>query len=228
MSQTPCYRWSDNDTIDYTPPTNPVNAGDVVLLGNVVTMAMLPIAVGVLGALQARGTFICPKDGSVFAAGDPVYWNPAGSPTVGTALSGAMTSTTEGNELAGYAVLPQLTGDATVTVYLSSGPKAPGVLTTETVAALGTNQATAAPIGLGFTLVTGANATVGVELPVAPAGAVCEVKNGAAAALLVYPPAGGTINGIAANGALSMAANTSAVFRSLNGTAWYTIPLVPS
>jgi len=98
-----------------------------------------------------------------------------------------------------------------------------------TLAATGTNLATAAQLVAGFTSVTAADGTVGVKLPATPAaGTVVIVKNVAAAVLKVYPDAAATINAIAANGAISMAASVPAVFIADSATQWYTIPLLPS
>ena len=103
-----------------------------------------------------------------------------------------------------------------------------GVGTAQAATAVGTNQATAAQLLTGFSLVAGADATVGVKLPVAAAKLVCFVKNNANAVLKVYPGTDDAINAIAANGAFSMAAYTSAIFVSFDATTWYSFPLVAS
>jgi hypothetical protein len=103
--------------------------------------------------------------------------------------------------------------------------------TLATVAATGTNAATAAPITTGTTNVTGADGTKGVILPAGATGAFSSwalVLDNAAAVLKVYPPTGGTINGLSANAALSVAANCPALFFSISATAWFTLPLLPS
>jgi hypothetical protein len=83
----------------------------------------------------------------------------------------------------------------------------------------------------GFNLVTGADATKGALLPTPYDGMeVIVVNSDAANAILkVYPTTGKAINAIAANGAISMAAKASAIFKYLASTGiWYTIPKVPS
>jgi predicted RecA/RadA family phage recombinase len=70
-----------------------VAAGAVVLIGNKVMISKRAISANVKGALHVKGVFRFPKDASVFAAGDAVYWNPTGNPVGGTAGSGAATST---------------------------------------------------------------------------------------------------------------------------------------
>lgn len=98
------------------------------------------------------------------------------------------------------------------------------------VAAAGSAQGDAAAIATGITWVTGANAMKGVKLPAAAAGLICIVKNDdtANAVLKVYPNTDDTINALAANAALSMAAKTACLFACLDGTAWFTVPLLPS
>ena len=98
-----------------------------------------------------------------------------------------------------------------------------------TLAATGTNLATAAQLVAGFTSVTGADATVGVKLPATPAaGTVVIIKNVAAAVLNVYPDAAATINAIGSHAAIALAASVSAIFIADSTTQWYTIPLLPS
>jgi hypothetical protein len=97
-----------------------------------------------------------------------------------------------------------------------------------TVAAAGSSQTDAAAVGQGFTLVSGANNAKGAKLPTAVAGALCIIKNNAAADLLVYPNSSDKINGASANAALTMVDNTSAIFVAYDDTDWYTIPLLPS
>ena len=97
-----------------------------------------------------------------------------------------------------------------------------------TVPAFGTVQADAAVITAGFTLVSGADATVGVKLPAAAAGVVCVVKNNAAAVLKVWPNTDDAVNAVAANSNYVLAASTSAVFVAYDATTWYTVPLLAS
>lgn len=114
MAQTPATRYvSEGDGIDYTP-SSAITGGDVNVLNGMVTIAEIDIASGKQGALVVEGLFKTPKDTSVFALGDPVYWNPTGSPVVGTASSGAATSTVGDYALMGVAVAAAATGDSTV------------------------------------------------------------------------------------------------------------------
>lgn len=97
-----------------------------------------------------------------------------------------------------------------------------------TVAATGSLQSDAAAIAVGFTLVSGADATKGVKLPAAAAGKICYVKNNAAAILKVWPSTGDGINAIAVDSNIAMASLTAAIFYAYDATTWYTIPLLPS
>ena len=231
MSQTPAIYKHVGDEVNYTPASTAVNGGDVLVFGSRVYVAPTDIAVGQVGALASRGVFYVPKDGSSFAAGDAVYWNPTGSPTVGTAGTGCATSTRQGAVLMGL-VTPAgaaAAGAANVEVSL-------GVATgnnresTETVAAAGTTQATATPVFDGLSWVTGANAAAGVILPTAIPGMQCEIKNddAANAILLVYPATGAKINAAAANAAFSMPAKSSCRLIAYSATQWFSIPLLPS
>lgn len=98
-----------------------------------------------------------------------------------------------------------------------------------TVAAAGSVLADAAQLTASVCKVTAADGTKGVKLPAVPAaGTLMIIRNASASALKVWPDAAATINAIAANGAISMAANTSALFWADSTTQWYTLPLLPS
>lgn len=118
QTQTPSIRYQQNsDLLDVTPNAD-IWPGDVVLKGSLVCVSTEYIPANTRGSVAYAGVFKCPKDTSVFADGAAVYWAATGSPVSGTASSGAMTSTSSGNTLAGYAVAAALTGDAFVTVRL--------------------------------------------------------------------------------------------------------------
>lgn len=107
------------------------------------------------------------------------------------------------------------------------------IIDVQVLAATGSGQGDAAAItvdSMGLVHVTGADATKGVILPAAAAGKVVTIKNADAAnaVLKVYPATDDAINAIAANSALSMAAKTCATFRAIDGTTWFTEPLLPS
>lgn len=98
------------------------------------------------------------------------------------------------------------------------------------VAAAGSVLADAAQLYPGFTVVTGANGTLGVKLPAVPiVGTVVIIKGTTAGVLKVWPDAAATINAIGSNGAMSLASGVvPAIFIAKSTTQWYTLPLLPS
>lgn len=100
--------------IDYTPGSA-VAAGDVVVQGELVGIAKLPIAAGAAGALAVAGVFDFAKatgGGTAITAGAMVYWD-AGAQV-------ATTSTGQGaNKLLGKCVRAASNSDTTVRVLLS-------------------------------------------------------------------------------------------------------------
>ncbi len=98
------------------------------------------------------------------------------------------------------------------------------------VAAAGSTVSDAAQLSSGFTVVTGANGTLGVKLPATPAaGTIVIIKGTTAGVLKVWPDAAATINAIGSNGAISLASGAvPAIFIAKSSTQWYTIPLLPS
>lgn len=123
----------------------------------------------------------------------------------------------------------KLTGDQTIAGVktFSSMPVWP---VNADVAAAGSVLADAAQLSTGFTVVTGANGTVGVKLPATPAaGSVVIIKGTTAGVLKVWPDAAATINAIGSNGAISLASGAvPAIFIAKSTTQWYTLPLLPS
>ena len=98
------------------------------------------------------------------------------------------------------------------------------------VTATGSTAADAAQLYAGFTVVTGANGTLGVILPQVPkVGTVVIIKGVTNGVLKVWPDTAATINGIGSNGAISLASGLiPAIFIASSATQWYTIPLLPS
>jgi len=97
------------------------------------------------------------------------------------------------------------------------------------VAAAGSVQGDATALLEGFQVVTGADGTKGVKLPVAVAGAVVIIKGTTSAVLKVWPNTGAAINAVAANSAMSLASGViPAIFIAKSATQWYTLPLLPS
>lgn len=121
-----------------------------------------------------------------------------------------------------------LTGAVTAPGGITGSVTGNLIVPTATVAATGTNQGNAAAIATGFTLVSGADGTKGVLLPVAAAGLVCIVKNGAAAVLKIWPASGDAINALSVDAAFSVAASVGLLLVAYDATTWYSVPLLPS
>lgn len=99
----------EGDAIDYTPAAN-VAAGDVVVQGDLVGVARMDIAAGVLGALAVFGVFDFPKvAATAITTGTLVYWDNAAK---------VATPTASGNKLIGKAVRDAAAADATVRALL--------------------------------------------------------------------------------------------------------------
>lgn len=101
------------DSIDYTPVAAAVNAGDIVVIGDIVGVAKLDIAVGELGALAVVGVYDVVKatsEGSAISAGAKLFWN-AGDQIVTTVAAG--------NVYMGEAIRAAIATDETVRVRLN-------------------------------------------------------------------------------------------------------------
>lgn len=97
------------------------------------------------------------------------------------------------------------------------------------VAGAGTVIGDAAPILTGFTVITGANGTLGWLLPVTTGGDVVIVKGTTAGVAKIWPQTGAQINAVGASTAMSLASGViPAIFISISATQWYTLPLLPS
>lgn len=97
--------------------------------------------------------------------------------------------------------------------------------TVDTVAAAGTNQATGALLAIGLNLVTGADGTKAVVLPVAGAAGkrVRVYSTVATNGLPIFPAVGGAINGGSTNAAITIEGKTFAHLESINATDWAAI-----
>jgi predicted RecA/RadA family phage recombinase len=97
--------------LDYTPSAA-VAAGDVVVLGDLVTVAPVAIAANKLGAVAVEGVFELPKASGAISQGVIVYWD---------ATNSNITTTAGSNKRAGKAAYAQASGDTTVKVLLNQG-----------------------------------------------------------------------------------------------------------
>ena len=101
----------DGSSIDYTPGSA-VTAGAVVVQGELVGVAKVPIPANTLGALAVEGVFDFPKatgGGTAITAGANCYWN-AGAQQA--------TTTATGNKLIGKCVRAAADADTTVRIRL--------------------------------------------------------------------------------------------------------------
>lgn len=89
------------------------------------------------------------------------------------------------------------------------------------VAAAGANQGNATALTSRRNVVTAADGTKGVRLPVMTAGDSIHVINNNAAVLKVYPSTGATINALAANAAFSLGPGREAIFEASSATQLY-------
>lgn len=120
---------------------------------------------------------------------------------------------------------PNITGGA----YAGSVAATVFSVTPGSIAAAGTDNTNATLITTTGVVVTAGDGTKGAILPAFVGGYFVFVKNGANAILKIYPPSGAAINALTATtGAISLAANVSAIFWFYSATQIYTIPLLPS
>lgn len=98
---------ADGDKLDYTP-ASAVAAGDIVVLGSLVTMAERAIAANELGAVLTNGIVTGPcLTGATGAQGDAIKWY---------SVSGVFHASTGTN--AGYLARARAAADTTVSVLL--------------------------------------------------------------------------------------------------------------
>ena len=212
------------DQMDYVPSAD-VAAGQVILVGNVPCISNVPqfsfnaSLPGRMIALARRGGFYLVAAAGAIPAGSRVWWD-------NTAKQ--VTLVEAGNKFFGITgnVASVNAGDL---IPVEHQPTASIGNVPSAVAAAGSVQGDGGQLYAGLNVVTGADGTKGVKLPVAAPGLVITVTNSSASILKVWPATSGIINLLSANGALSMAANTAATFHaSADGLTWWTIPRVPS
>lgn len=224
MAQVPAQTYSCEDAIDYTP-SGAVTGGDVVVLNGIVGVAVTDIAASDPGSLATEGIFKLPKTTAAWVRGLPVHWNPTGDPDSGTAGTGAANQLGVGT-YAGYCVATAASGDDFGIVNLN---RQSNLLAVASVTAAGSVIGDAAQLSQGMNLVTGADGTKGVILPVAVPGMIVYVKGLTSAVLKVWPKTGATINGLSASSALSLTTGLMpSQFIATSATQWYSLPLVAS
>lgn len=224
MAQVPAQTYSGTEAIDYTP-SGAVVGGDVVVLNGIVGVAVTDIAANEQGSLAVNGNFKLPKTTAAWVRGLPVHWNPTGDPDSGTAGTGAANQLGLGT-YAGICIETAASGDDFGKTQLN---KQTNLMAVSSITAAGSLISDAAQLTSGLNLVTGADGTKGVILPVAVPGAVVIIKGLTAGVLKVYPKASSTINGLSASGALSVTTGLMPLtFIASSATQWYSLPLVAS
>ncbi len=224
MAQVPAQTYSGTEAIDYTP-SGAVVGGDVVVLNGIVGVAVTDIAANEQGSLAVDGNFKLPKTTAAGVRGLPVHWNPTGDPDSGTAGTGAANQLGLGT-YAGICIETAASGDDFGKTQLN---KQTNLMAVSSITAAGSLISDAAQLTSGLNLVTGADGTKGVILPVAVPGAVVIIKGLTAGVLKVYPKASSTINGLSASGALSVTTGLMPLtFIASSTTQWYSLPLVAS
>lgn len=101
-------------SIDHTPVAD-VAAGDVIVQGDLVGVAVRNVRAGELGALGVAGVFEFPKEsggGVTFSIGDLAYWDDANDVAVAADGGGA-------NKLIGKAVANAADADETIRIWMS-------------------------------------------------------------------------------------------------------------
>ena len=189
MAQSPAFLYSSEDAVDYTPAAA-VTGGDVVVSGGIVGISATDLAASEKGALQIEGIYQVPKTTGAMVAGQPVYWNPTGTPDSGDASSGAANQTGNGTYM-GIAVQAQASGDNTCLVILNAGlpPKQSAV--TATADGLTTGLI---PAGTSFATVTSTDANHQISLPAGFIGQVLRILVGTTACELVSAVAADKVN----------------------------------
>lgn len=224
MPQTPALMYSDDCAIDYTPAAA-VTAGDVVVLNAIVGVAPSDIAANDKGSLQIEGIYKLPKTSAAIVRGLPVFWNASGTPNTGSASSGAANQVGLG-VYAGVAVEATAVSTDYAITSINNCCNAELQLA---VTAAGSTIADAAQLGYATNVVTGADGTKGVILPVAIPGQRVHIKGVTAGVLKVYPQSGSVINALSASAAYSLTTGAMPITLVANSaTQWYTEPLVAS
>lgn len=224
MPQVPALTYSCDEAIDYTPSAA-VTSGDVVVLNGIVGVAVTDIAANDKGSLTVEGLFKLPKTTAAWVRGLPVHWNPTGDPDNGTAGTGAANQIGVGT-YAGICAETAASGDDYGVVNLN---RQSNLLAVNSVTAAGSVIGDAAQLSQGLNLVTGADGTKGVILPVAVPGMVVIIKGLTSGVLKVWPKTSSQINAVGASTAYSMTTGLMPITLIASSTTqWYTLPLVAS
>lgn len=91
------------------------------------------------------------------------------------------------------------------------------------VSAAGSTQSDATALTVDFNVVTTVAASTGVKLPTGVAGSRIVIVNKGANTLNIYPVTGATIDALAENAAIQIAANGSIEIMASSATQWFSI-----
>ncbi len=206
MAQTSALRKRKGTVIDYTA-TADIIAGEVLVIGTTPVIAPVAITNGEVGALDTGGEWQVPKTTDVFAAGDAVYWDENGSPTGGTALSGAADNSSGTGNLMGWASEAATNNATYVSVMLHAAKRTATIGGAVTATDIVGEDST-----LNISGLAGAANTVGGTAAVAAGAGGTGTSNGGAAS--VAGGAAGAVGGT--GGALTL---LSGAGDGTNGTA---------
>lgn len=95
--------------------------------------------------------------------------------------------------------------------------------TATALVAAGSTQATALALGADNNFIATAAASTGVILPTGAPGDSVFVYNGGANSVTVYPPVGGTMNGLSTNTGLALATVKSGLYVCSTGLGWVSL-----
>ena len=107
-------------TIEYSPTSTAVSAGQMVLIGTLAAVAVTDIAVGDIGACETEGVFELPKASGAITQGAQLYWDADGDPAGGEAGSGCLVTSATDNLYAGIAWASAQAGDALIPLKLNA------------------------------------------------------------------------------------------------------------
>lgn len=175
------------------------------------------------------GIYEMPCDSGTFAIGDYVSISySAGARNQQVAGVGASPTLAIGRVVKRYSSATTFVKCRLMSRYLNgfigpSGQDNYGLTPIGTLAATGTNAATAAQIVAAKTQVTGSDGTKGVILPVAIPGMVVELFNAVASTNNVYPGTGIAINALSTGAVLAVPASKNVRLIATSATQWFSI-----
>lgn len=217
---------NDADTVPVASASGALTQGDIGLVGDGrigVVAGQEAVATSDPYALHVKRQVDILKNATsdTYSVGDPVFWDDTNNV--------AKTAWVAGCVYAGRCVKASVSGD--VYVYTDINVQVAPRLPVAAVAAAGSVIGDAAALAEGINIVSAADDTKGVGLPVAKPGMVVIIKSTVSNKILkVWPAAAGTtINALTVSTALSLASGATPVLLFASSTTqWYTLPLLPS